>query len=71
MFSIKLVNKKTRKENWLAYYFNDDKTILLTPNYNEKQVYLSIISLNDEISFLLEDENIINKYDIKIVKVDF
>lgn len=71
MFSIKLVHKKLKKEKWLVYYFNDNKTILLTPNYNEKQVYLSVISLNDEISFLLEDENIINKYDIKIVKVDF
>lgn len=71
MFSIKLVHKKLKKEKWLEYYFKDNKTILLTSNYDRKQVYLSVISLNDEISFLLEDENIINKYDIKIVKVDF
>ena len=71
MFSIKLVHKKFKKEKWLVYYFNDNKTILLTPNYDEKQVYLSTISLNDQISFLLEYENIIKKYVIKIVKVDF
>lgn len=70
MFSIKLVNKKTRKENWLQYYMKEQQC-LKTSLYEEKQVYLSVKSVNDELTFLLEDENIINKYDIKVVKVDF
>lgn len=70
MFSIKLVNKKTRKENWLQYYIKEQE-YLKTSLYDEKQVYLSVKSVNDELTFLLRDEKIINKYDIKIVRVDF